>query len=184
MGEAAKFSTDWWRELFKKGKPLGYGGIELRDEDKYLWVLQLQRWHSALATAVIEKYGEEGEKLVSDSYVKEAALIFKFLMDALNLKPKTVAEACGVMASFDRNSGNDAEIKNVPPDGSSAEFYCRRCQMFEAGLTTKAVCTQIAPLMGAALDMALGSPLAEKIEVTEMDIDPPKHCKIVLRTKQ
>lgn len=184
MSEAVKFSTEWWQGVFKRGKPLGYGGMELQDEDKYLWVLQLQRWHSALADAVIKKYGEEGAKLVEEAYVNEASLIFKFLMDALNVKPKTVAEACGVMASFDRNSGNEAEIKNVSSDGSSAEFYCKKCQMFESGLTTKAVCSQIAPLMGKALGMALGSPLGEKIEVTEMDIDPPKHCKIVMRTKQ
>jgi len=184
MSNEVRFTTEWWRELFKKGKPLGYGGVELRDEDKYLWVLQLQRWHSALAQAVVQKYGKEGEQLVEDSYVSEAALIFRFLMDSLNVKPKTVAEACGVMASFDRNAGNEAEIKNVPPDGSSAEFYCKRCQMFESGLTTKAVCNQVAPLMGKALMMAIGSPLAEKIETTEVDIDPPKHCKIVMRTKQ
>ena len=79
MSNEVRFTTEWWRELFKKGRPLGHGGIELRDEDKYLWTLQLQRWHSALAQAVVQKYGEEGEKLVAESYLSEAALIFKFL---------------------------------------------------------------------------------------------------------
>ena len=178
-----QFTLGWWKELFKRGKPLGDGGIELRDEDKYYYALQTQHWFFALARDVSEKFGEEGEKVVADSFEKSATETWKLLFDAIDKKPKNAAEVASLIGSFDANAGSEVVIRNVSSDKSTAELFVPKCTAFDSGLTTKDACLYIGPIMGKAIMNALG-PIAEKVEIVEVEIDPPNHCTTRYRMKE
>ena len=183
MSNEKQFTIGWWRELFKRGTPLGDGGIVLRDEDKFFWALHLQSWFFNLARDVSERFGEEGEKLFAESFEKSATETWKLLLDAHDKKPKNAAEAVSFIGSFDANAGNDVEIRNVSPDKSIAELFIPRCTAFESGTSTKEDCLKIGPIMGKAILNVLG-PVAENLEIVENEIDPPNHCRILYRMKK
>ena len=177
-----KFTTEWWRELFKKGKPIGRGGRELRDEDKYYFAVRSIRVSFELAKAMAERFGEEGAKLAAEVKERVNQEEWGFLLDALDMKPTDAAGVASVMASQDANTGNEVEL-NISPDGSTAEFIVHKCTLYEEGLTAKERCAIGAPIQASALMKAIGSN-AKNVELIETDIDPPRYCRIVFRNRK